>query len=211
MTSSVSYAAGQQIYIDPYNGKLFDFNSHQSRVYLGRSINQLLNVFGDNCIIDGLKINHVTLEDNKLLCAISPGKVIIDTTLIEFPTEIILETDVSTVDGTSGFFIVSIAYSFLQDTYENKAKFRLSFVKTIEQEVPQEFVTVGYCPDFYPELDKIVLTIIDINKLNSTVSYVPSYYTNTQLLIINGVTYKVFPSDSITKSVIKAIQEIFFI
>lgn len=211
MTSSVSYAAGQQIYIDPYNGKLFDFNSHQSRVYLGRSINQLLNVFGDNCIIDGLKINHVTLEDNKLLCAISPGKVIIDTTLIEFPTEIILETDVSTVDGTSGFFIVSIAYNFLQDTYENKAKFRLSFVKTIEQINPQESVTVGYCPDFYPELDKIVLTIIDINKLNSTVSYVPSYYTNTQLLIINGVTYKVFPSDSITKSVIKAIQEIFFI
>lgn len=211
MTSSVSYASGQQIYIDPYNGKLFDFNSHQSRVYLGRSINQLLNVFGDNCIIDGLKINTVTLENDKLLCIVSPGKVIIDTTLIEFPSEIILETDVSTIDDTSGVFIVSIAYSYLQDTYANQAKFRLSFIKTIEQENPQESVTVGYCPDFYPELDKIILSIIDINKLKSTTSYVPSYYTNTQTVIINNVSYKIFPADSITKSVIKAIQEIFFI
>lgn len=211
MTSSVSYPIGQQISIDPYNGKLFDFNSHQSRVYLGRSINQLLNVFGNNCVIAGLKIQSVTLENNKLLCVIAPGKIIIDTTLIEFPTEIILETDVSTIDDTSGFFIVSIAYNYLQDTYENKAKFRLSFIKTVEQEHPEEHITVGNCPDFYTELDKMILTIININKADSTAGYVVSYYTNTQIAIINNVSYKVFPADNITKSVIKAIQEIFFI
>ena len=80
MTNSFTYATGQQIHIDPYNGRLFDFNKHQSRVYLGRSINQLLNVFGDNCIIDGLKITAVDLEEkqlNKKILGLSSREIIL--------------------------------------------------------------------------------------------------------------------------------------
>ena len=200
MINSVVYANGQQIHIDPYNGKLFDFNSKQSRVYLGRSINQLLNVFGDNCIIDGLKILSVELENNQLIIKIAPGKVIIDTTLIEFPTQTLLESDITIVDGTSGFFVVSIGFNYLHDNYENKAKFTLAFVDHN-----------GHSTDFYTELEKIVLTKIYINKETSVANYTYSYYTNSEVVTINNQDYKIFPPDNITKNLIRSIQEIFFI
>ena len=200
MLNSVIYPSGQQVYIDPYNGKLFDFNSHQSRVYLGRSINSLLKVFGDNCIIDGLKLANVTLENNILTCTINPGKIIIDTTLIEFPSNIILETDVSTIDDTSGFFIVSIAFNYLQDKYDNYAKFRLLFVDKY-----------GNCKDFFTELDRIILTKIEINKSLSQTVFVPSYYSNNSTVEVNGYNYKIFPADNVTKNIIQSIREIFFV
>jgi hypothetical protein len=200
MINSVVYATGQQIHIDPYNGKLFDFNSKQSRVYLGRSINQLLNVFGDNCIIDGLKIVSVELENNRLMINISPGKVIIDTTLIEFPNYTLLESDISIVDAFSGFFVVSIGFNYLHDNYENKAKFTLAFVNH-----------AGQSTDFYTELEKIVLTKIYVNKEKSTANYTYSYYTNSEVVTINNRSYKIFPPDNITKNLIRSIQEIFFI
>jgi hypothetical protein len=208
MTNSFTYATGQQIHIDPYNGRLFDFNKHQSRVYLGRSINQLLNVFGDNCIIDGLKITAVDLEEkqlnnqiiNNLVVNISPGKAIIDTTLIEFPNPILLEADVTSVDDSTGYFIVSIAYNYLQDTFNNKAKFKLSFIDNS-----------GYSPHFYTEMEKIILTKIDINKSNLSANWIYSYYTNSEVLTINDKEYKLFPPDNITKNIIRSIQEVFFI
>lgn len=208
MVNSVTYATGQQIHIDPYNGRLFDFNKHQSRVYLGRSINQLLNVFGDNCIIDGLKVTSVYLEEKQLsdrtidnlIVNISPGKVVIDTTLIEFPNPILLEADVTALDDKSGFFVVSISYNYLQDTFDNKAKFRLIFIDNS-----------GYSPYFFPEMEKIILTKINIDKSKMVANWIYSYYTNSEVLKINDVDYKLFPPDNITKNIIRSIQEIFFI
>lgn len=200
MLSSVVYPSGQEIHIDPYNGKLFDFNSHQSRVYLGRSINSLLKVFGDNCIIDGLKLVNVTLEHNILTCTINPGKIIIDTTLIEFPSPIILETDVTTIDDSSGFFIITIAFNYLQDKYDNYAKFRLLFVDKH-----------GNSKEFFSELDRIILTKIEMNKSRDEVVFTPSYYSNSTEVTINSTNYKVFPADNVTKNIIQSIREIFFL
>ena len=197
--TSTVYPSSQEISIDPYNGKLFDFNNYQSRVYLGRSINSLLKVFGDNCIIDGMRLTVVTLESNLLTCVISPGKIIIDTTLIEFKSDIVLELDLSNIDMTNGDLVISIAFNYLRDKFDNFAKFRLVYVDKF-----------GNAANFFPEADNIILSKLTIDKERSFVDYTPSVYTNGKSITINNRTYKIFPADSITKNIINSISTMFF-
>lgn len=201
------YPEDQEIFIDPYNGKLFDFDNYQSRVYLGRTINQLLRVFGDNCIIDRLKIsdvNYIKYEDGKeeLIVQISPGKVIIDTTLIEFPSDTILTFDsdsFSSIPDNIDTFIVSVAYNYLLNRYENKARFRLTYIDSNNNS-----------PNFYTEFDKIILTQIKLNRELGLFELIPSYYLNPNFVFVNGKSYKVFPADHITNNIINVVKELFY-
>ena len=191
------YPTNQEIYIDPYNSKIFDFNNYQSRVYLGRAINQLLKVFGDNCIIDGVKISNVELNNNILQVDISPGKLIIDTTLIEFKENTILEYDISDIDLSKGYFIVSVSFNYLHNIYDNYAKFKLVFINSSSNISNEIFV----------ELDRIILTKININSDN-TIDYVKSKFTNTEYVTLNNHNYKIYPVDSINKSLISIVREL---
>jgi len=201
------YPNNQELFIDPYNGKIFDFNNYQSRVYLGRSINQLLKSFGDNCIIDGLIVDPVEYDnDTKLLKVyISSGKLIIDTTLIEFKDSILLEYDCRNLDLYSGYFVVSVSFNYLHNVYDNFAKIKLLFINNNNT-----------TNEFFIEQDKIILTKININlddpdNLNGKlISYVKSNYFNDQHVTINNFEYKVYPTNNINKSVMKSIRELFF-
>lgn len=199
--NSVVQPKGQEIYIDPYNGTLFNYNTHQSRVYLGRSINSLLKVFGDNCIIDGMDIIDVQYENDILYCALNPGKIIIDTTLIEISEKIELELNTAKYDTLAGYFIVSIGFKYLRDKFENNAKFKLLYVDTH-----------GVCDDFFIDVDNIIITKIIIDKrYPENTYYFPTKFSNIQYLTINNKSYRIYPPDNITMNILKTITEIFFI
>jgi hypothetical protein len=198
------YPSNQEIYIDPYNGKIFDFNNRESRVYLGRSINQLLKAFGDNCILNGLIITPSLSEDlNKLIVNISPGKAVLDTTLIEFKEETILEYDLSNIDLSNGYFVVSISFNYLHNIYDNYAKFKLVFINNNNT-----------TNEIFIEQDKIILTKINLDLTQSQpekyITYIKSTYTNIEYVTINNHEYKIFPADNINKNIIKSIYEMFF-
>jgi hypothetical protein len=190
------YPTNQEIYIDPYNSKIFDFNNYQSRVYLGRSINQLLKVFGDNCIINGVEILEVILNNNILKVVISSGKLIIDTTLIEFKENTILEYDISDINVSNGFFVVSVSFNYLHNVYDNYAKFKLVFINN-ETHVSN---------DIFIEQDRIILTKIKIDS--DEISYIKSNLSNNEYVTINNHLYKVYPVDNINKSLIKIVKEL---
>lgn len=187
----------QHIYITPYNAKIFEFDTVNSRVYIGREINQLLTVFGDNCIIDGVEIKNVELIDNLLKININPGKIIIDTTLIEFKEIITLELDITSFDKINGFFTILIAYKYLQHNYDNYAKFRLIYV---DKNNNSNF--------YFKDYDRICLTKITIDH-NNIVNFTKSLFSNKEYITINKNKLKIYPSNSIVNGIISSIREMY--
>jgi hypothetical protein len=97
-----------------------------------------------------------------LMINISPGKVIIDTTLIEFPNYTLLESDISIVDAFSGFFVVSIGFNYLHDNYENKAKFTLAFVNHAGQSTDFYTVILMYFKNRIRLWNRLMLLLMSI-------------------------------------------------
>ena len=97
MSSSV--IPEQNVFLNAYEGNIFDFNSVNSKVYLTRKINSMLHVFGQNCIVDGFEIlSYSITENNDVSINISAGKMIVDSTLIEYKEITNLTMNVSDFD-----------------------------------------------------------------------------------------------------------------
>ena len=128
MTSIVT-PSNQEISIDPYSGKLFDFDNASSRIYLSRSINNLLKTFGDDVIIEGLEITDLAYasQTESVSFTITPGKCIIDTTLIEFPTASNLSINLSGYDDT-GRLLVFTTFRFTETVHNNVSKFKIFYL-----------------------------------------------------------------------------------
>lgn len=183
----------QEIYIDPYNSKIFDFNNVNSRVYLSRTINNLLKTFGDNCILDGLKVIFLDNNDNILKFKITKGKLIIDTTLVEITEDFILEYDYSNININNGYFVILASYNFLMSIFNNDVSFRIIFVNNKNK-----------TKDFFPERDKIILT--KINIIDNNVFYIKSNFLNNDYVTINNKLFKVYPASILVQNCIKELR-----
>ena len=128
MTSTVT-PSNQIISIDPYSGKLFDFDNISSRVYLSRMINNLLTAFGRDVILSDLEIKNLAYNANTetISFKISAGKCMIDTTLIEYPTESDLSVNVSGYDPL-GTLLVVISFRYSETVHNNVSKFKVFYL-----------------------------------------------------------------------------------
>jgi hypothetical protein len=160
-----------------------------SRVYLSRQVNSILQVFGSNVKISGLNItinNNNTLINNKIASfTISPGKCIVDTTLHLFPTATTLELDVSSYDP-SGYLVVLVSYSYTETLQQNRPIFKLLYVTSdgLDQ-LPEEWS---------PNRDNLILGVFKFN--NHSPYNIELYHDNT--ISVNNNTYTINPtSDTI--------------
>jgi hypothetical protein len=187
MTSIVT-PSNQEISIDPYSGKLFDFDNASSRVYLSRSINNLLKTFGDDVIINGLEVIDLAYnsETETVSFTLNPGKCIIDTTLIEFPTESDLSINVSGYDDT-GSLLVFTTFRFTETVHNNVSKFKIFYLDPTNR--------FTYPAQLERQNDRILLANLKFDKTLNTVELL----TNSTITI-NNELIEIYPLTNIIKS-----------
>ena len=197
MSSTVT-PSNQTVYLDPYSAKLFDFNSVDSRVYLSRAINNLYKAAGDNCILDGLKVTNTNMTANVATVTLSPGKAIVDSTLIEFTDPITLDLDVAGYSDAEGFLITNLSYQFLHTVYSNLSKVKLSYVVN-------DGSSVYPANTWFTNRDKLITGILAFDKNTQTITDITPGPGDPPLTkTILGQTFNIPEPDYATKRVHEA-------
>lgn len=187
-----------------------DFNS---RYYLIESVQQVVDVIGENCIVTGLDVLNASLSDRGLLTInLSKGKVICDKTLIDFPDNETLELDISALPLV-GNLALSVSFKYLRTSRPNFASFSIKYLQFPEQvggiligdptdENYSGEVSIGgdpievnafVCTEWLSERDKIIISQLSYNKSNLNVSKFESTLKEKYSIIINNKLYEVHP------------------
>mgnify|MGYP000861589302 FL=1 len=120
----------QQIqYNTPYQQLILHQNTQDSKVYLSRTSNYILNAIGNDLILNGFNIISITTESlSTVKIRLSPGLLIQDTTLISIEEETELSIDVLPYDNNNGYLIIYTDYQYLNLVQENNLKLKLSYI-----------------------------------------------------------------------------------
>lgn len=149
---------------DPYQQRIFDFNTDDSKLYLTRTSNQLLRVFENDIILSGLNITNISFNGTVITVELSNGLAIIDRTVVEInDSNIELDLDVAGYDD-NGCLLLVLNYGFLQTVQSNPVRIRFVYLD-------QSHSTV--LPDGWnPIRDRIVLGVVNFVKNPSVISEV---------------------------------------
>lgn len=204
MPSSSQYTPQQKIYIDPFDGKLFDFDTTSSKLYLAQSINNLLRAYGNNFIIEGFGIKNLELDINLNLhqyivhLQISSGRAIIDNTYIEILENTYLTFDVSDLLDT-GFLVLSINYNYLHTPYVNRTKLQLNYFNELGNSNS----------NFFTETNRIIINKITFNKLNDKISKTNIDLFNKKFITLNNIRYEIYPRSVLLNDFIRVLHNAF--
>lgn len=153
---SVIIPVNQSSYNDPYQQRLFDFGLEDSRVYLSRSVNQLLKSVGNNIVLNGFEITDISFTDTNITIDISSGIAIVDMTLVEIRDPVSITFEAANSYDTNGKFVLHVNYEFLETVQSNPAKIKLSYISSDGNTI---------LPDgWYVNKDNIVLAIVEFSK-----------------------------------------------
>jgi hypothetical protein len=207
-----------KVRITPYSQRLLQYGIQDSKVYLSKATNTLLNSFTmgygedflpesgynaqikyddrDSCILDGLNTTW-RLENNTLFVKVSPGTSIVDTTLLIFPleTEIDLNLNNYGTQNNCGKIIVSINFQWIDSVYEMPPKLKISYLD------PDNNFSIE--PNgWFLNQDKLVINVFEFNKnsnnnviLSSIKSLVPEPCNNikNRFVVIKDYPYEIGP------------------
>lgn len=195
--TSITTPSNQKVSVDPYSSKLFDFDNVSSKIYLARSINNLLNVFGHDVILDGITPTNLLYDSNTETVSITipSGRCIIDTTLIEFPESTNLDLNCSGFDD-NGSLLVFVSFKFTESTHNNTAKFKLLYLDTSNR--------YTYPDQIENNLDRIILAQLKFNKANNTVSLL-----DVDNITIASKSFPIYPLTNIVDSAKLFVRQLF--
>lgn len=195
----------QTRYNDPYQQTLFDFNTVDSKIYLSRESNKLLNVVGNDIVIkDMIMSDPVVVPNSTVQTTISSGWAIQDNTLLQI-------TDATTT--------VNIDCAALSDTPVGgshlAAFLNYEYLHTIEANLLSidmfHIQSDGTVTDplyrFDPTRIRILLGIIDFTKSGSNV--VSAIKNESTLLLVSG-TYMTIRGNKPENIVLPNLFEIAF-
>ncbi len=208
---SILTPTNQTISINNSDGRIFDFNTPSSRVYLGETINSLLKPFGKSCVLTGFDIKFAEYQTEEINInntgslgggaldpcdivhiTLNPGEAIIDTTFITYTGTNEIELDVSGYDENNGFLILSIMFNHIGIMQKNFSKLMLTYV-TNDGNVPNRV--------WYNDCENIILHKIYFNKQNKTVRVKANDIVNRNKITIEGKAYEIYPLDNISKRI----------
>lgn len=173
----------QTRYNDPYQQPIFEFNT-DSKMYLSKESNRLLNVIGNDIVIKGMEMSDPTiLSPSTVLVTIAPGCAIQDETLIEF-------TDVSSLDIDCSYLIdtpTSGAHLCVFLNYENIQTIEANLASVDLFYVEASGVVNDPFGRFKTRSCRILLGIIDFTKDGTSVTAVSKNDSTT--LSIADTTY----------------------
>ena len=202
----------QETLINPYSNKIFDFDTHSSKVYVSRSVNNLLKSIGDDCVLDGLTSSATYDADTNIITIkVDPGKAIVDSTLVEITSPKTLnklELDV-TPFLDSGFIVLALSYKFLNTMYSNLAKLRLFYVAPDSTPSPQFNITN---PDnFQIDYDRLILAKYTFNKTNKSVNQIVTTLNSNSIQTIKAKNYYIYPRSKLLVNSFDEIKNLFTI
>jgi len=161
--------------------RVFDYNDPNSRYYIGNVINSILGLFGDG-IIEGLNVEVEIIDENNIKFIVSPGKIILDTTQINYTSgfEINFNTSGYNPDGS---LVLSIDYSYSQIMYENKSKVDIYYISSDSSVLASEW---------YSEQKHCILGVFNINGIE-----IVSPTLSPKQIKIKNIDYDIRPLPSL--------------
>jgi len=217
MSNSIT-PRNQSVFINSTQGRIFDFNTPSSRVYLGEAVNSLLRVFGDNVIITGFRILDYQYLDNDIITVtISPGEAILDSALIKYPNPITLSIDVSGFND--GVLFPNLFFNFCEIQQRNSSSIRLTHA--IEK-LPDPIAYPNYENDpsrireyhaptshWYPEYSILILAVIEFKKADKLIFKRQIPLLNRERVKITDIEYTIYPSDNISHRILLYLNDTF--
>jgi hypothetical protein len=196
----------QEILINPYSNKLFDFDTHSSKVYISRSVNNLLKSIGEDCVLDGLHSYAEYNPDTDVITInVDHGKAIVDSTLVEITSlkaDNVLSIDVSPFTDT-GSIILTLSYRFLNTLYSNLSKLKLFYVSSNGIDTIPD--------DFQIDFDRVILAKFTFNKTLKTVTQTPTRLMRPAIMQLRGKQFLVYPRSEILLNSFEEIVNLFAI
>ena len=212
--------------ITPYSQRLLQFGLEDSKVFLSKTANTILEAFTlgydqelydttsgiinrdyedrRDCILDGLKTSH-ELDGNTLNVTLYRGNLICDNTMLTFPRDTDLDLDLEPYDDT-GFIVLSVNYQWIDNIYENAPKVRLSYVS-------EDTMTINP-DDWWLDLDRLIITIFDFEKspLDIVTSVTnrlndPFVKLNREFVIVKNTPYEIAPLPNFWYHVMRGVHQ----
>ena len=211
--SNIKTPENQSVFINSTQGRIFDFNTPSSRVYLGEAVNSLLRVFGNDVIITGFRIlDYQYLENEIITVTISPGEAILDNTLIKYPNPITLSIDVSGFNN--GVLFPNLFFFFFQIQQRNSSSIRLTHaIETLPELIDNNPVRIReyHAPTshWFPEYSILILAVIEFNKENKTIFKRQIPLLNRERIKITDKEYIIYPSDQISHRILLYLNDTF--
>lgn len=131
MSTRIVTPTSQSRFIDPYQVRVFQYNTPSSDVFLSRVVNSVYKIFGDDIVIDGFLEDNINISfnDTSVTATIEPGMVIQDSTLID-----IKEPATVTFDNLNSFedghILLYIRYRYLESVESNPAQICINYLNT---------------------------------------------------------------------------------
>ena len=203
----------QSIFINSSQGHIFDFNTPSSRVYLGKAVNSLLRVFGNNVIINGFRVlNYEYSVDNIITVEISSGECILDYTLIKYPNSVTLSIDVSGFEN--GVIIPNIFYNYSEIQQKNQSSIQLSHaVKLIDNINPNDYPPISeyHVPTshWYSEYCILILALLEFNKDEKSLFKRQIPILQREKIKLYDDIYTVYPFDNISNRILYYLNDTF--
>jgi hypothetical protein len=198
--ATVITPTNQNVVLNHSEDRIFDFNNINSRFYLGHQGNAMLRLFEDS-ILDGLEINEFSFTDNvNIQFKITPGNAIIDSTLIKYNDENIINFDTTSIDFSTGFLVVYISFKFLYITNKNYSLLSCVFVNNDNS-----------VPDRSWVLDKgnVILDCFTFDNTNQTIQKILNPLLNPTSVNIMGRDYYIRPLNSLWKRMLNLLNHTF--
>lgn len=152
---------------DPYQDTVFQFNTPDSKLYLSKESNKLLNVVGEDIVLSGLNVGAPTIvAPSTVRTVVTAGWAIQDSMLIHISGAATVDIDCSALTDTdvSGSHLgVFLRYRYLNTVELNPATVDIYHVDSLGTVYnPSGRFTTNSC--------RILLGIIEFTKSGSTVT-----------------------------------------
>ncbi len=166
---------------DPYQQRLYDFDTTDSRLYLARASNQLLKAFGNDIVLNGFANSNLSYTNDTVSLDISGGLIIVDDTLIEIDEDMSLDLNVAAYTD-SGKVIVYTDYQWLQTVNENPIRIKMSHVSLDG--------TVILPGGWAANRNRVVLGIFEYSKnASNIVTHFQEITAATKKINVNGTEF----------------------
>jgi len=178
MANRVVEPSSQRHYIEPFDQRVFQYDTEKSDVFLSRVANSVYRIFGDDIVMSGLELTNVSYSSDSVTLAVEAGNALQDNTLITTEENVVLQLDgVSGLDP-SGRIVVFCNYGFLQTFEQNKHSFNMNYIDS----------TGNPLYSFVNSRDRLLLGIFNFSKdgADNVISFTPSI---DEYITVNGENY----------------------
>lgn len=122
----------QNRYIDPYQARIFQYDTPSSDVFISRLVNSLYKIFGDNIVINSFDkfTTHISYTNTNITFTFNPGMILQDSTLLHFPTENSVMLENVNAMSEEGKILIYCRYQYLESVEKNPAYLCTNYLAT---------------------------------------------------------------------------------